>query len=99
MHTNYSEENLYLKNISLGSSRRGSVVNEPSSIHENVGSIPGLTQRVKDRCCCELWYRLQTWLGSCIAVAVVWLEATAQIGPLAWEPPPVTGATLKKGKK
>ena len=21
-------------------------------------------------CCCELWYRLQTWLGSCIAVAV-----------------------------
>ena len=43
----------------------------------------------------ELWYRLQTWLGSSVAVAV----AVALIGPLAWEPPCVAGAALKKQKK
>ena len=26
---------------------------------------------VRIRCCCELWYRLQMWLGSCVAVDVV----------------------------
>ena len=35
---------------------------------EVVGSIPGLAQWVKG--CCELWCRLQMWLGSRIAVAV-----------------------------
>ena len=35
------------------------------------GSIPGLTQWVKDRRCHELWCRSQTRLGSHIAVAVV----------------------------
>ena len=24
--------------------------------------------------CCELWCRLQTWLGSCIAVALAWVS-------------------------
>ena len=37
--------------------------------HEDTGLIPGLTQ-LRIRRCCELWYRLQTWLGSGIAVAV-----------------------------
>ena len=32
----------------------------PTSIHEDTGSIPGLA----------LWCRLQTWLGSGVAVAV-----------------------------
>ena len=61
-------------------------------------SIPGLTQwakgsgvAVKSRC------RAQTWLGSCMAVAVA--VAAAPIGPLAWEPPHATGAAPKKKKK
>ena len=52
------------------SSRCGSVVTKPANIHGDTGSSPGLTQWVKDQCYCELWCRSQTWLGSCVAVAV-----------------------------
>ena len=31
-----------------------------------------LVRGLRIRCCCDLWRRLQTHLGSCVAVAVVW---------------------------
>ena len=57
----------------------------------SLASISGLRIRL----CQELWCKLQTWLGSRVAVAVR-LEAIALIRPLAWEPPYAEGAALKR---
>ena len=46
------------------------LVKNPTSIHKDAGSIPGLTQRVKDQYCRELWYRSQTQLRSRVTVAL-----------------------------
>ena len=45
----------------------------------------------------ELWCRLQTWLRSCLAVAVA--NSTAPIKPPAWESPYDMAAALKSKKK
>ena len=46
--------------------------------------------------CHELWYGPQTWLRSCVVVAVA---ATAPIQTLDWEPLHAEGAAIKSKKK
>ena len=58
---------------------------------QSLASLSGL----RIRCCHELWCRLQTRLGSGVAVAVARSAAAALI---AWEPPYAKGAALEKTK-
>ena len=58
------------KFISHWSSPHGSAVKNLTSIHDDAGLIPGLSQRSGIRNCHELWCRWQRRLGSLLAVAV-----------------------------
>ena len=39
---------IFIKNLSIGNSHCGAAETNPTSVHENAGSIPGLSQGVKD---------------------------------------------------
>ena len=56
----------------IGSSHCGSVETNPTAMREDAGLIPGLAQGLRIWFCCELWCRLQMWLGSGIVMAVAY---------------------------
>ena len=79
------------------SSDCGSTETNPTSIHEDSGSIPGLTQWIGFAMSSGVGHRC----GSDLALLWLWCRpaAVATIPPLAWELPYAAPAVLKKNKK
>ena len=76
---------IYLISVKMQAFLSGSAVMNLTDIHEHAGSIPGLTQWIKESDSCHnLWCRL---------------AATALIGLLPWEFPCATDVVLKMKKK
>ena len=48
---------------------------------------------------CQLWWRWQTWLRCCVAVAVAEARIVAPIRLLVWEPPCAVSAAKTKGNQ
>ena len=78
------QRTMLFKRTRGGSSHYGTVETNQTSKHEVAGSIPGLTQWVRDLALLWLWCRPAT---------------VAPIQPPTWEPSYAMGAALKKGKE
>ena len=59
-----------VKKCNHRSSYCGTVEVNPTRNHEAVGLILASLTALRIQCCLELWYSLQTWLGSGVALAV-----------------------------
>ena len=51
------------------------------------------------QCCCQLWCRLQTQLGSHVAASLPKAGSYSSIRPLAWEHQYAAGAALEEAKR
>ena len=49
-------------------------VKNQTSVHEDAGLIPGLARGLRIQCCHKLQCSLQMWLGSGVAMAVVYWQ-------------------------
>ena len=101
--TQITQDNLPISRSLTWSFHCGWAVMNPTTIHENVGSIPGPAQWVK--------FPASPWSATAVSsgadIAQIWHccgcgewpAAAAPIRPLAWELPYAMGMTLKWQKK
>ena len=89
---------IYSTNISRAPAVVQQVKNLIGSTRMQVWSLP-LISGLRISCCCKLQHRLQMWLVSSVALAMVWTAATVLIQLLAQELPDAMSTTLKGKKK
>ena len=82
------QNQLYFSTTLKRNSLHGSAVTNPTRIHEDLGSIPGLAMS------CGVGVRH----GSDLVLLWLWPAAIAPIQSLTWELPYATGVALKKAK-
>ena len=58
-------------------------VKNPTSIHKDVGLIPGLTEQVKDPVLLQAAAQVVAWIWHCCGYGIGWMETVALIQLLA----------------